>query len=87
MKAQRRVGLLLPQEVLKELNETVPRGERSRVVAEARRNELARIKFRKALEETFGGWKAEKHPELAKGTRRYVRTLRRSSRSKRLQGG
>ena len=79
--------MLLPQEVLKELNETVPRGERSRVVAEARRNELARIKFRKALEETFGGWKAEKHPELAKGTRRYVRTLRRSSRSKRLQGG
>ena len=78
--------MLLPQEVLKELNETVPRGERSRVVAEARRNELARIKFRKALEETFGGWKAEKHPELAKGTRRYVRRLRRSSRSKRLQG-
>ena len=85
--AVRQANFTLPEDLLEELKQTVPRGEQSRVVGEALRNELKRIKFRQALEETFGGWKAEKHPELAKGTRRYVRTLRRSSRSKRLQGG
>lgn len=59
----------------------VPRGEQSRVVGEALRNELKRIRFRKALVESFGAWKTETHPELEKGTRRFVRSLRRSTRA------
>ena len=46
--------------------------------------ELKRIQFKKALQSSFGAWKAERHPELAKGTRQFVRALRKSTRMKRL---
>ena len=42
--------------------------------------------FKKALQTSFGAWKDEKHLELAKGTRRFVRSLRKSKRLKRLAG-
>ena len=52
---------------MEELKRTVPKGAQSKVVGEALRNELKRIKFQKALEESFGAWKGRRHPELAKG--------------------
>jgi len=48
------------------------------VVEEALRNEIKRIKFKRALQENFGAWKSE-HRELAKGARAFVRSLRKSS--------
>jgi len=80
----KQANFTLPEELLAELKRAVPRGEQSRVVGEALRNELKRIKFRKALEESFGAWRGKEHPLLAKGTRQYVRGLRRSRRLKRL---
>jgi len=79
----KQANFTLPQDLLEELKRTVPRGEQSRVVAEALRNEIKRIKFKKALQESFGSWKSE-HRELAKGTRAFVRSLRKSSRLNRL---
>ena len=72
----------LPKDLLDELKRTVPKGEQSKVVGQALRNELKRIKFKKALEKSFGGWKVGKHPELAQGARRFIRSLRRSTRLK-----
>lgn len=80
----RQANFTLPEDLLDELRRAVPKGEQSRVVGQALRNELARIRFRRALDESFGAWKKSRHPELAKGTRRYVRSLRRSSRRNRL---
>lgn len=85
--AARQANFTLPGDLLEELRRTVPKGEQSRVVGAALRSELKRIKFQKAVEASFGTWKAEKHPELAKGTRAFVRSLRRSARLKRLRGG
>ena len=85
--ATRQANFTLPEDLLQELKNTVPRGEQSRVVGEALRNELTRIKFRKSLDASFGAWKGGKHPELARGTRRFVRSLRKSSRLKRRSGG
>lgn len=79
----RQANFTLPEDLLEELKRTVPRGEQSRVVSEALRNELKRLRFQKALQRSFGAWKAKRHPELAGGTRRYVRRLRRSSRPRR----
>lgn len=62
----------------------VPKGEQSKVVSEALRNELARIRFKKVLQTSFGAWKAERHPELTKGTQRFIRSLRKSARPGRL---
>jgi len=82
--ATRQANFTLPGDLLDELKRIVPRGEQSRVVGEALRNELKRIRFRQAVEASFGAWTAARHPELAKGTRRFVRALRRSARARRL---
>jgi hypothetical protein len=83
----RQANFTLPDDLLEDLRRTVPKGEQSKVVGEALRNELARIKFRQVMEQSFGAWKASAHRELARGTRRYVRSLRKSaSRRKRLAG-
>lgn len=86
MPSVRQANFTLPEDLLEELRRTVPKGEQSKVVGEALRNELKRIKFRKAVEVTFGAWRAGKHPELSNGTRRFIRSLRKSSRAKRLTG-
>lgn len=78
--AMRQANFLLPAELLDELRRTVPRGQQSRIVGEALRNELRRLRFRRAVTDSFGAWKASAHPELARGTRRFVRSLRRSTR-------
>ena len=83
MGVARQANFTLPEELLEDLKRTVPRGEQSRVVSEALRNELKRIKFRRALDESFGAWRHPHHPELAQGARRLVRKLRTSTRFKR----
>lgn len=81
----RQANFTLPEDVLKELKALVPKGEQSKVVGEALRNELKRLKFKKALQDSFGSWKSEQHPELAKGTRSFIRSVRQSTRLKRLR--
>lgn len=82
--ATKQANFTLPQDLLRELRTLVPRGEQSKVVGEALKNELKRIKFMKALQSSFGAWKAARHPELAEGTRAFVRSLRKSARVKRV---
>lgn len=82
--ATRQANFTLPGDLLDELKRTVPKGEQSKVVGDALRHELKRIRFKKALQTSFGSWKAEAHPELAKGARPFVRSLRKSSRLTRM---
>ena len=84
--ATKQANFTLPEDLLNELKRAVPKGEQSKVVGEALRNELTRIKFKKALQTSFGAWKDERHPDLAKGTRLFVRSLRKSTRLKRPGG-
>jgi Arc/MetJ-type ribon-helix-helix transcriptional regulator len=71
----------LPDDLLEELRRQVPKGEQSMVVAEALKKELLRMRFRRALDKSFGAWKQEDHPELEQGTEQFVRRLRHSSRT------
>ncbi len=73
----------LPGELLEELRRQVPKGEQSRMVAEALRKELLRLRFRRAIGSDFGAWKDEEHPELKGGTEQFVRRVRHSSRADR----
>ena len=41
----RQANFTLPEDLLEELRRTIPKGEHSKVVGEALRNELKRIKF------------------------------------------
>ncbi|HLF87107.1 MAG TPA: hypothetical protein VI584_08490 [Nitrospiria bacterium] len=84
--AVKQANFLLPADVLEELRKMIPKREQSKVVTEALRKELKHIKIQQALEKSFGAWKKEDHPELAEGTEKYVRSMRRSSREKRIDG-
>ncbi|MEK7280797.1 MAG: hypothetical protein AAB037_00390 [Chloroflexota bacterium] len=82
----RQANFSLPDELLEELRRQVPKGEQSRLVAEALRKELLRLRFRSALGNAFGAWKDVDHPELEEGTERFVRRLRHSSRTNGQEG-
>jgi hypothetical protein len=83
----RQANFTLPADLLEELRRTVPKGEQSKVVGEALRSELKRLRLRQSLERSFGAWKRARHPELARGARRFVRGLRKSTRLARPAGG
>lgn len=76
----RQANFLLPENLLEELKKTVPKREQSKVVAEALKKELKRLKLEKVLETSFGAWKDKDHPELKEGTGAFVRKVRKSSR-------
>jgi len=79
----KQANFLLPEDVLDELKKTVSKGRQSKVVAEALRKELKRLKLEKALQTSFGAWKDKDHPELKTGTGAFIRGLRKSTRIKR----
>lgn len=76
----KQANFVLPQDLLEELRKTVNKRQQSRVVAEALRHELKRIKLKKALEQSFGAWQGRDHPELKQGPQKFIRTLRKTSR-------
>jgi hypothetical protein len=78
--ATKQANFLLPEDLLEELKNAVPRREQSRVVAEALKKEIKRIKLRQALSTSFGAWKDSDHPELKDGTEAFIRKMRCSSR-------
>ena len=78
--ATRQANFLLPEDLVEELRKSVPRREQSKVIAEALRKELKRLKLQKALETSFGAWKDEDHPELQEGTEAFIKSLRKSDR-------
>lgn len=78
--ATKQANFLLPEDLIEELRKSVPRRELSKVVSEALRKELKRIKLKEAIASSFGAWENTHHPELENGTEAYVRRLRKSTR-------
>ncbi|MBI4208195.1 MAG: hypothetical protein HY538_00620 [Deltaproteobacteria bacterium] len=83
MASLQQANFLMPEDVLQELRRTVPKGEQSKVVVHALRQELTRLRFLKSLEKHFGAWAKRKHPELKHGVENYIRHLRHSIRGDR----
>ena len=79
----RQANFLLPEDLIDKLKKAVPKRQQSKVVAEALRKELKRIKLERALERSFGAWKDEDHPELKAGTDARIKNLRKSGRTSR----
>ena len=78
--AAKQANFLLPEDSLEELKSTVTKRQQSKVVAEALRKELKRLKLKKTLHDSFGAWKDKDHPELKEGIEAFVRKLRKTSR-------
>ncbi|MHB8389133.1 MAG: hypothetical protein ACYDBH_06070 [Acidobacteriaceae bacterium] len=76
MKAVRRAHILLPQELVGEIDEIVGSRKRSAFLVETARAEIRRRKLLHFLESDEPAWKDKDHPELAKGPAAWVRNLR-----------
>ena len=76
--------LVLPQEILEEVDQIAGKKKRSLFIAEAAREKLERERFLRILDETKGAWGDKNHPELKTGRERerYVREKRQSYRKR-----
>jgi metal-responsive CopG/Arc/MetJ family transcriptional regulator len=79
MSGTQRAHILIPGDLLREIDDLVgPRG-RSAFLLETARQEVQRRKLLRVLESEQPVWKTADHPELKGGTVAYVQQLRRQS--------
>src|SRR5258708_24687183 len=79
MEGTQRAHILIPSDLLREIDALVgPRG-RSAFLLETARQEVQRRKLLRFLESGKAAWKAEDHPELGGGSEAGVRDLRSQS--------
>jgi hypothetical protein len=78
----RRAHILLPQELVGEIDEIVGPGKRSAFLVETARAEIRRRKLLQFLESEEPAWKDEDHPELARGSTAWVRGLRQEGKTR-----
>ncbi len=60
-----RTNLLLPEDLVAEVDRIAGPRNRSRYFAEAARKAIRRDQLREVVEQTAGAWKAEDYPEFA----------------------
>jgi hypothetical protein len=74
-----RTHILLPEDLVREIDALVgPRG-RSAFLVETARNEVRRKKLLQFLDSDEPAWEEKNHPELAHGAAEWVRKLRAES--------
>ena len=76
--------LVLPREILEEVDRITGKRKRSFFIEEATREKLEKERFLKTLEETKGAWGDKSHPDLQTGkdVEKYVREKRQSYRKR-----
>jgi len=79
--------LVIPHDLLEEVDQIAGKRKRSLFIAEATREKLQKERFLKTLEETQGAWSDKNHPDLktARDIEQCIRDKRKSYR-KRLKG-
>ena len=75
----KRTHIVIPSELVLEIDAVVGKRGRSAFLAGAAAKELERLRQIHALEAAAGTWKDSDHPELARGSRPWVKKLRRES--------
>jgi hypothetical protein len=70
--------LVLPREILEQVDQIAGKRRRSLFIAQATQEKLERERFVKVLEETKGAWSDKNHPELRtdRDMEKYVREKR-----------
>ena len=72
----RRAHVILPTDVVADIDRLVGKRGRSAFLTEIARREIKIRHQREALRETAGAWKDQDHPELAQGAAAWVRQMR-----------
>jgi hypothetical protein len=75
----RRAHVVLPVEVVAEIDKLVGKRRRSAFLTEVARDEIQRRQQRNALRAARGAWKDEDHPELNDGAAAWVSRIRSES--------
>jgi len=76
MTVTKRTHVVVPEELVKEIDRLSGKRKRSWFITQAVRKEIQRLNFLKAVKETAGAWQDKDHPELKKGADNWVRKLR-----------
>ena len=75
----RRTHIILPEELVEDIDRMVGRRGRSGFIVQAAETELMRLRQLAAIEKTAGSWKSRNHPELAHGAAHWVLHMRKQS--------
>jgi len=75
----KRAHVLLPEDLVREIDAIAGRRGRSAFLVKTAQEEVRRTKLLRLLESDEPVWKAEDHPELAKGSGAWVRKIRREN--------
>ena len=73
----KRTHIVIPQQLVAEIDTVVGKRGRSAFLAQAAQKELMRLRQLKALKAAAGSWKEKDHPELKQGAAQWVEKLRR----------
>lgn len=76
---RKRAHIILPQELLAEVDRLVGERGRNAFLVEVVQREIQRRNLLDALREAKGSWRNEDHAELAEGSEAFVRGLRREN--------
>ena len=77
--ASKRTHVILPVEVVADIDKLVGKRGRSAFITEVARDEILRRKQRNALRKSAGAWKDKDHPELKQGAAAWVNRMRAES--------
>jgi hypothetical protein len=83
MQDTHRAHILIPRDLLQEIDKLVGRRGRSAFLLDTARQEVQRRKLLCFVEDEIPAWKAQDHPELAGGAANWVRRLRQQSERRR----
>ncbi len=75
----KRTHVVIPEQLVKEIDALVGTRQRSKFLTEAAQRELMRIRQLTALEQSSGTWKDSRHPEIKAGSAKWVKKLRQES--------
>jgi hypothetical protein len=75
----KRTHVVIPEQLVKEIDAFVGIRQRSSFLTQAAERELMRLRQLRALDSATGAWKDSDHAELKQGSAKWVRKLRQQS--------
>ena len=79
MNNTKRTHIVIPDELVNQIDQIVGKRGRSSFLVQAAEKELQRLQQMKAVMTAAGSWDDKDHPELKKGAAAYVKKLRQES--------
>ena len=76
MEIKKRTHVVVPEELVKEIDRLSGKRKRSWFITRAIKREIQRLNYVMVVKETAGAWNEEDHPEFKNGVDSWVKNLR-----------